>query len=125
MSRPSGDGGPGYRLDPHSARRVIAEVQAQQISRYGLANAIGAALESIRAVNDTTTDRIIAELGGIDGDLHDAPARIDALLARRVHALSQVVSTIEEGDRSMADHTPTVQDLLGTSSNGLPKGLRP
>lgn len=105
-----------YRLDPEAARRIHASVEDRGISAHALSNAIGDALQAISSAGDGDTDLVIFALGGIEADLHDAPARIDARVARASDALEGVLSAIEEGDQRMSAETPTVQSLLGTRS---------
>jgi hypothetical protein len=105
-----------YRLDPEAGRRIHASVESRSFSAHALSNALGDALQAIRSAGDAGTDLVIFALGGLEADLHDAPARIDARVARASDALAGVLRAIEDGDQRMSAETPTVQSLLGTQS---------
>jgi uncharacterized membrane protein len=95
-------GGEGYRVDPASVRAIVANVRAEPIERDGIRSALHAALEGIRNVDDEITDEIVFVLSGIAGDVEEAPARIDARVARAAKAAIAALDVVEQGDSTMA-----------------------
>lgn len=94
--------GSGYRSEPDDAAAVFAEVDAQSISRNGLSTAFAAALEAVRNTDDEQVDAVIFALSELEGDLRNAPERIDSAIAVALRGARNVMAAIEDGDARMA-----------------------
>jgi uncharacterized membrane protein len=92
----------GYRTHPDAVRDLLAAVDRVPFDRDDLWKAFRAASDSIRSTDDGDADDVITALSSLEGDLRDAPARIDSRIAAVRDAAARVLDAVETGDTDMS-----------------------